>query len=268
VALRPAEVHPEQHVGPVGGLGAPGSGADREHGVLAVVLAGEQQQGPLSLELGPQGIRLALDVRLRVGVGGTLEQLQQLDEVGGALLEGAPEGDLVAQALRLAQDLLRRALIVPEPGFAGPPVELRDPRLLGGEVKDAPRSTGSARRGRGWTRRPLGPHSQVLEQDRTELDQPEGCLAPGDYGVHAGTVTVMGADAAVAVTVERGGVAAAAAIPFASDEIHELGFLSLLHKSLSLALRCRSGVTCRDVGAGCVGARRMGGCAGPWGAKN
>ncbi len=48
----------------------------------------------------------------------------------------------------------------------------------------------------------LGP--KILEQDRPELDQPQGCLAPGDDGVHAGAVAVVGADAAVAVTVERG----------------------------------------------------------------
>jgi hypothetical protein len=45
----------------------------------------------------------------------------------------------------------------------------------------------------------------------------------------------VGTDAAVAIAIERGGVTAGSAIPFASDEIHELGFLSLLHiPSLSL----------------------------------
>ena len=56
----------------------------------------------------------------------------------------------VAQAVGLAQDLLRGALVVPEPGFLGQRVELGDARFLGLEVKDAPRSTGSARPGRGW----------------------------------------------------------------------------------------------------------------------
>jgi hypothetical protein len=72
-----------------------------------------------------------------------------------------------------------------------------------------------------------------LEQDRTELDQPKGCLAPGDDGVHARTIGVVGADAAVPITVEGGRIAAGPAVPFASDEIHELGFLSLLHVSLT-----------------------------------
>ena len=47
------------------------------------------------------------------------------------------------------------ALVVPEPGLAGQRLELGDARLLRPEVKDAPRSTGSARPGRGrWTRPP------------------------------------------------------------------------------------------------------------------
>src|SRR5262249_42971718 len=64
------------------------------------------------------------------------------------------------------------------------------------------------------------------------LDESEGRLAPGDDGVHAGTVAVVGADPAVAVAVEGGGVAAAPAIAFAGDEIDEGRFLSLLHASL------------------------------------
>src|SRR5690606_37565066 len=94
--------------------------------------------------------------------------------------------------------------------------------------------------------------------DRTELDQPKGGLAPGDDGVHARTVTVVGTDAAVAVAIEGGSVAAGAAIPFAGDQIDELGFLSLLHSSLTLALRFRSGQAIRDRDA-----ERVGG-AGSW----
>src|SRR4029079_15113645 len=102
-------------------------------------------------------------------------------------------------------------------------------RFLGGEVKDAPRSTGSAPRVPGWRSRPSGAHLDFLEQDRTEFDQPQGGLAPGDDGVHAGAVRVVRADAAVAVTVQGSGVAAGSAVPFAGDQIDELGFLSLLH---------------------------------------
>ena len=62
---------------------------------------------------------------------------------------------------------------------------------------------------------------EVLQQDRTELDEAHGRLAPGDDGVHAGAVAVVRADAAVAVTVEGCGVAARAAVALTGDEIDE-----------------------------------------------
>ena len=74
---------------------------------------------------------------------------------------------------------------------------------------------------------------EILEQDWPELDQPKGGLAPGDDGVHAGTVAVVGTDAAVAIAVECGGIAARAAIALAGDQIDERRFLGLLHVSLS-----------------------------------
>jgi hypothetical protein len=76
------------------------------------------------------------------------------------------------------------------------------------------------------------PGLEILEKDRTELDESEGRLAPGDDGVYAGTVAIVGADAAVAVTVQRRGVAAGAAIALAGNQIDERLFLGLLHMSL------------------------------------
>jgi hypothetical protein len=247
VPLAPAQVHALEHLGPVGRLGAAGAGADRDDGVLRVELAREQQQGALALELDAQGVALAGDLGLGLTVGRVAQELKELKEVGGALLERAPELDLLPQSLGLADDLLRGALVVPEPGLAGARVEGRDALFLGGEVKDAPTSTGCARPGREWTQGPLRAHLEVGEQHRPELDQPKGSLAPGDDGVHAGAVAIVGADAAVAVTVEGGGIAAGPAVTFASDEIHELGFFSLLHSSLTLALRGRSNGTGRNL---------------------
>jgi hypothetical protein len=132
VALRPLEVHPQQHVRPVGRLGAAGTGADREDRVLRVVLAAEQEQRALPLELRGQGCGLALEVGLGLGIGGLGEELGELGDVVRALLDRAPEGDLLAQALGLAGDLLRLALVVPEPGLDGARVELRDADFLGG----------------------------------------------------------------------------------------------------------------------------------------
>ena len=64
---------------------------------------------------------------------------------------------------------------------------------------------------------------------RAQLDEPQRRLAPGDDGVHAGAVAVVGTDAAVAVAVERGRVTARAAVALAGDQIDERRFLGLLH---------------------------------------
>ena len=91
-------------------------------------------------------------------------------------------------------------------------------------------SPGSVGPGRGSQPVPL-PASNVLEKDRAELDQAQGALAPGDDGVHTGTICVVGADAAVAIAVERSRITTVPAVALAGDEINEGRFLSLLHKS-------------------------------------
>jgi len=78
----------------------------------------------------------------------------------------------------------------------------------------------------------LGPASNVLEEDRPELDKPQGGLAPGDDGVHAGAVRVVRADAAIAVAVQGRGVTAIPAVSLTGDQIDEGGIRDLLHCSL------------------------------------
>jgi hypothetical protein len=127
VALAPAQVHPQEHVGPVGRLGPARAGADRHDRVLGVVLAREQEQRALARELRPERVRLTGEVSLRVGIGRVGEQLLELLEIGHAPFEGPPGLDLVAQALGLADGLLGRSLVVPEPRLDRTRVELRDP---------------------------------------------------------------------------------------------------------------------------------------------
>ena len=82
----------------------------------------------------------------------------------------------------------------------------------------------------------LVPDPQILEQDWPQLDESQGRLASGDDGVHAGTVAVVGANAAVAIAIERRCVAARPAVTLAGDEIDERCFLGLLH-GLPLSVR-------------------------------
>jgi len=228
VSLRPAEIHPEEHLRPVRRLGAARAGADREDRPALVVLASEEERRPFAPEVALEVRRRPVELRGQLGVARFLDELERRKEIVDAGLEAAPELQLRAQVVRLAEDPLGGPLVVPEPGLAGQRLQIGDAAFLGVEVKDAPRSTGSARPGRGPWRRPLVPRLEVLQQDRTELDQAESRLAPGDDGVHAGTVAVVGTHAAVAVTVEGCCVAARPAITLTRDEIDERRFLGLL----------------------------------------
>jgi hypothetical protein len=197
------------------------------------MLAGEQQRGSFPPEVAFERVAAAVQLGGKLGVGRLGDELGGRLEVGGAIEQALPERDLGSEAVRFGEDLRRRPLVVPEPGFGRQRLELGEPGLLGWKVKDAPTSTGSARPGRGRPRRPSVPDLEILEQDRTELDESEGRLAPGDDGVHAGAVAVVGADPAVAIAVQGGRVAAGPAVTFAGDEINEGRFLSLLHASLA-----------------------------------
>ena len=154
VALGPAQVHPEEHLGPVGRLRSAGARADREERRALVVLAGEEQGGPLPLEVGIERRDVAFELGFELGVGHLVEQVDGGEQVVGAGQQLPPRPDLGAEAVGLAQDLLGGAPVVPEPGFLGQRLDLRRRALLGREVKDAPRSTGSVRPGPGWRRLP------------------------------------------------------------------------------------------------------------------
>jgi hypothetical protein len=128
----PAEVHPEEHLGPVRGLRAAGAGADREQRAALVVLAGEQQRRALALEVRGERVGLALELRCQFGISALLDQLERRKNVVDALLDAAPQLDLGAEAVRLAEDLLGASLVVPEPGLGRLGLELRGARFLGG----------------------------------------------------------------------------------------------------------------------------------------
>jgi hypothetical protein len=221
MALGPTQIHPKEHLRPVGRLGPACAGADRQDRAALVVLAREEERGPFPLEVPLEGRDFLVELGRQLGVAGLLDELEGGEEIVDPRLEATPELDLGSQVVRLAKNLLGGPLVVPEAGLAGQRLQVGDAAFLGSEVKDAPRSTGSAQPGRGpWTR-PLVPGLEVLQQDRSELDQAQGRLAPGDDGVHAGTVAVVGAHAAVAVTVEGCCVAARPAVTLTGDQIDE-----------------------------------------------
>jgi hypothetical protein len=261
MALGPAEVHPEEHLGPVGRLRTARTRADRDDRRALVVLAAEEERGPLAVEVALERRVRLVELGGELGVVGLADELERRFEVVDALQEAGPELDLRAELVRFGQGLGGGPLIVPEPGFGGQRLEVGEVLLLGREVKDAPRSTGSAPPGRGRSRRPSVSGLEVLEQDRTELDESEGRLAPGDDGVHAGTVAVVGADTTVAVAVESGGVGAIPAVTFAGDQIDEARFLGLLQRFPLLTRRVSTVRGARGMSrvrwGWCLGSRRV-----------
>ena len=125
VAFRPAQVHAQQHLGPVGGFGSAGAGADRQQRVALVVLAAEEQLAAGLGVLGGELLGFPVDLGEEALVRLFLGQIEQLDGGLGARLEIAPQSELFAQTLSLAQDLLGRALVVPEAWLADGGVQLR-----------------------------------------------------------------------------------------------------------------------------------------------
>jgi hypothetical protein len=154
VPFGPAEVHPQQHLGPVGRFGAAGTRADRQQGRALVVLRGEEQGGPLPGEVGFERCGIAVELGGELVIGRFLEQLDGCEKVVGTGQQLAPCCCFAADAVRLAEDLLGVTAVVPEACFLGQCLDLGDPCVLGLEVKDAPRSTGSVQPGRGWRRLP------------------------------------------------------------------------------------------------------------------
>jgi hypothetical protein len=124
VALGPAEVHAEEHLGPVGGFGAARARADRQKSVALVVLATEEQLAPGPLVFAGQLLGLLDDVGEQRLVFFGLGQVQELEGRLGSRFEAAPEPELLAQTLRLTQELPGRALVIPEAGPADARVQI------------------------------------------------------------------------------------------------------------------------------------------------
>jgi hypothetical protein len=150
MTLGPAQVHAQEHLRPVGRFRTTGAGADRQERRTLVVLAREEEGGPLTREVRVERREVAFELGLEFGVGGLVEQFDRGEQVVGAGQELLPRRDLAAQAVGFAQDLLRGSPVVPEAFPLGLCLYLGDACFFRRKVKDAPRSTGSVQPGRGW----------------------------------------------------------------------------------------------------------------------
>ena len=134
-ALGPAQVHAQQHLGPVLRLGAAGARMDRDDGVLAIVLAAEHL-----LDLAGLHFLVERVERLReLGVDG-FAGLGPLDEHGEIVALLSQRLDQIAILLEPAaalQHLLRFGLILPEIGRGGARLEAGQFFVRAGGLKDS-----------------------------------------------------------------------------------------------------------------------------------
>ena len=119
VTLRPAGIHPIEHLAPVLGLGAAGTGVELENNVVCVILTGEQRGHTDLFDLGFQRGELCFQFFQDLFVLRLLAHLAQ----GGQILPGAHEFleavELVLKLLQAGLHLLRALQIVPEAVLSG-----------------------------------------------------------------------------------------------------------------------------------------------------
>ena len=114
VALRPAGIHPVEHLRPVLGLGAACSGVEGEDGVVGIVFTAEQRRQPALADLLLQRLVSADDLLQLAGVILLLGHFAQGQGVLPLTDQLVVLLDLVLQALYLTAHLLAALQIVPE----------------------------------------------------------------------------------------------------------------------------------------------------------
>jgi hypothetical protein len=122
-ALRPAQVHAQEHLGPVLRIDAAGTGLHRQDGIICVGFAGEQRGRlePGDVRLG--GIELSRELRDQRFALGRIGLLARKVNVGFQIAQKAPEllvrFDRALRLVLLLQNFLRVFLVLPEIGGGG-----------------------------------------------------------------------------------------------------------------------------------------------------
>jgi len=120
-SFRPAQIHTQEHRGPILRLGAASAGLDGHDGVEVIGLTGEERLRFQIADVGLRGRKLAVEIFQKIvallGVGlfsGEGDVSLDVTGDGGKLLVG---GNLFFGALAVAQNRLRFFLVVPEVGL-------------------------------------------------------------------------------------------------------------------------------------------------------
>jgi len=135
LALGPADVHPDEHLGPVLRLGAARARVHGENRVPGVVWA---LQHGLEFEIGEsdgQLIQLLPQLAFEVWIGRLGDELLHGTGIGQPLVEGVGRVDAGAQGLQLLHDVAGLLLVGPEAGIGLPGLECLQPFAAGIKVK-------------------------------------------------------------------------------------------------------------------------------------
>jgi hypothetical protein len=150
-ALEPAQIHAQQHLGPVLRLGAAGARVDGEDGAALVVLATEEAQLLASLQVGLESRDAAHELLQELVVDAVAAQLLAHELLGGLEIgeAGLERGEVLKTAFGaavLCGDPGRLLLVVPEVGGAHALLERLDLLCQPGGVKDSSAASQGARR--------------------------------------------------------------------------------------------------------------------------
>ena len=135
------DVHPQQHLGPIVGVGAAVAGVDRQDRRVGVVRAAEQRFELQVVEhrLGPVELRRSSATKL--GSSSPISTSVSISPSRDRLVERLEHG---VQAFQLRDRGLGRLLVVPEIGGGHPLFDRCGLRLFGRVVKESPAIAGLA----------------------------------------------------------------------------------------------------------------------------
>ena len=134
-ALGPAQIHPQQHLRPVLGLGPSGARMDGHDRILAIVLAAEHFLDLAGLHFLIERLERLTELRVHGFAG--FGPFDEHGEVVALLPEGFDEGAILIESPAALKHFLRLGLVFPEIGRRGARLEARQFVKGSGGLKDS-----------------------------------------------------------------------------------------------------------------------------------
>jgi hypothetical protein len=145
MTLGPAQIHPEQHLGPVLRLGTTGAGLDIDKGIVLIEFASEHAPKLETLDRLLGSVEIALDVAEQLLVTFGASQIKKLVSIRQRLFQRRDRGDDVAQRCAFAAEILRALRFRPYLRILELALYFLEPLVLDVVVKDTPLARQRAR---------------------------------------------------------------------------------------------------------------------------